>query len=159
MELNEILKVEAQQSGIQTETDSLGLTRIMINDEFLIHLRDLPDKKCFFMYAKLCTLPPLIDPQRLNICEMLLEANLFGDEVGDAAMALHRQSEKVVLMKRFDSETTTHEMYKNKLQQFVNCLSYWKQKLSVEGNSLPFAQEESDILELMSKRNMDVLLI
>ena len=160
MKLAEILEQANQQMGAgRIETDQLGVTRLLINDKYLIHLRSTQDLKFFHLYAKVGTLPKSIKKE--EVCETLLEANLFGEETNNALFGLHRESGNIVLMKVFETENITVQKYLHDFQLFINYLAHWKEKLSDSSASADSycSASETDILTLMSQRQQKVFFI
>lgn len=155
MKLSEILEVSLSGG----ETDSLGVTRILINDKYLIHLRSSTDEEHFYLYAKVGNLPAR--DGREEICEKLLEANLFGEGTGNSMFALHRQTNTIILMKIFDSSSTSLESYTQQLQQFISYLREWKEKFSdlAAKAGMEISSSEDDILTIMSQRKQKILFI
>lgn len=155
MKLSEILEQAVQQSGApRVETDALGVTRLLINDKYLIHLRSSPDEKFFYLYSKAGELPQA--GKKDTICEMLLEANLFGEDTGNAMFSVHRETRSIILMKIFDASNTTLESYQRDFQLFINTLAYWKEKLAggiVDGSKQP---AETDVLNLMGRKDKKI---
>lgn len=160
MILSEILAQVAQQSGApRAETDAMGVTRLLINEKYLVHLRSSADDKYFYMYSKAGQLPQT--SARGSLCEMLLEANLFGDETGKAMFSVHKETNTIILMKIFEAANTSFESYQHDFQLFINSLAHWKEKLassSPAGTSSAPGQSvgESDVLHLMSQHNQRI---
>lgn len=150
MELKELI---AQISDEAPKPDALGVYRLQINDQHLIHLRASPSGKRIFLYAK-CG-----DRDRggnqTALYETLMEANLFGQETGNAQLVATKKA--IVLMQTFISEILTKELYETELQSFVDTLVHWKEKLA---SFVPKGDGgDEDILHLMSQHDQQVLFI
>lgn len=156
MKLNEILLEEKQRADQwEIEEDEYRVIRIWINDQHLIHLRNSPDEKLFYLYAKVSSLPP--QPHQVKIYETLLEANLFGKQTGLAVLAIQIKSNSIILMRTFETSVTTFESYSRGFQDFMNYLVYWKEEMQRLITTLPDSHE--DLLNIMSKRNQQILFI
>jgi len=156
MKLNEILERENHQSGAPPiEEDSLGVKRMWINDQHLIHFRSSPEDKYFYVYAKISIIPKSTIQNK--IYETLLAANLFGEETGNSVLALHVKSNSIILMRTFESDLTTYEYYLTEFQSFIDYLVHWKEKTQKLLEHTPSSSE--NMLEIMSKRNQTILFI
>lgn len=155
MKFKEILRKEAELQGEkEIEVDEYGVVRFWINDQHLLHLRGSPDDHFFYLYAKICPLPPLAQDK---IYEILLEANLFGEETGQAFFAIHLSSQSIVLMRTFESDTTTFDHYMHEFQVFVDYLVFWKKKM--KDMLLDLDKSQENVLNLMSKRHQKIVFI
>lgn len=153
MKLDDIIKEEIRLSGNQVEVDEQDVKRIWVNDQHLIHLRSSPDEQYFYLYAKAASLPETYDQSK--VYEQLLSANLFGQKTANAVFAIHLQSKSIVLMKIFEVESTSFELYTKEFQHFINALVYWKEKLdTIRGQA---SSENDHLLQLMSKRHQIIM--
>jgi hypothetical protein len=156
MNLKEILREEQKRiKDFHLEEDEYGVKRLWINQQHLLHLRSSPDDNYFYLYAKIAPVPPLA--QKLKIYEELLKANLFGTTTGHAVLALHASSNSLILMHEFEAAHTTFESYTEYLQDFINYLVYWKDKMGSLWQKQGKTQE--DLLQIMSKKNQTILFI
>jgi hypothetical protein len=135
------------------------VTRLLINDKYLVHLRSSTDLKFFHLYAKAGTLPQ--SAKKEEICEILLETNLFVEETNNAQFGLHRESGNIVLMKVIEAENITLEKYLHDFRHFISYLAHFKEKLSGKAASADSSSSisETDILTLMSQRKQKVFFI
>ncbi|MBM7072280.1 type III secretion system chaperone [Shewanella sp. 202IG2-18] len=111
------------------ETDEIGVVRFTLGNQFLIYLRNAFDEKTFYLYAQVGELPVTTDA-KMQCYQQLLEANLFGDGVGLANLAIHQESNSIILTQTFNALHTNYSAFESAYISFLEYLTFWDEKLN-----------------------------
>jgi hypothetical protein len=154
--IEELLSEAHVQMGFsKVEKDVLGVIRLLVNDNWLLHIRIAEDSKALCLYALAGKLP---DKLTKELLEMLLEANLYPEANHDIQFSIHAKTQSIILSKAIAASALTVHSYIADLEEFVSFLTYWKEKLShIEEEKT--AQCENDLMKLMSNRNQQIFMV
>ncbi len=129
MNFNELIeKFNNNSPHLNLECDEVGVVRFFVGDEHLIYMRGNLDDSFFFLYASAGNLPKT-NEEKAILYQKLLEANLFGDGVGLACLAIHQESDKIILTQTFDMQYTDYYAFEAAYKSFLRHLNYWSNDL------------------------------
>ena len=130
MKFNELIQQFSKQyPQVTLRVDETGVVKIQLSDEQIIYLRNALDDETFFLYAQVGKLPTSAE-EKLFCQQRLLEANLFGDGVGKASLAIHNDSSSIILTQTFLTQHTDYAAFDVTYHLFIKYLLYWREELT-----------------------------
>ena len=105
---------------------SEGVYRLLVDQQWLLCLEAIEEEGCFFLFSSVCEIPKQGEVEALRSA---LSGNLFGKETGDAVLALHLDTDLLILFRRFEEATLRHEELMQGVQEFISLLRHWKEKI------------------------------
>ena len=129
MNFNELIQQFSKyNSHLTIDCDEIGVVRFFVNNDHLIYMRNALDDKTYFLYAQVGELP-IINNEKLICYQKLLEANLFGDGVGQANLSIHLDTNSIILTQTFNAQYTDYSAFEDAYHRFFNYLCYWSDEL------------------------------
>jgi len=136
------------------ELDESGVCRLLINDSCVVSLEQSLDGQGFYLYATVGSIPL---GQEKKFGMMALTGNLFGKETGKSSLGFAADSRSLVLFRYFDADTTDTHTFTQKLETFMQYLTYWMNK--IEETAISGLQEvslEKHIYDLQAHQKMKI---
>ncbi len=130
MSLEELLESTSNRLGLNPlSLNAAGVCRLVIDGGFGVTIeKSLIDQAAHF-YTELMRLP---DQDREPLFAQLLEAQLFGREVGDGIrFGLDLQTGEILLQRKLTLEGLSQDDFYAALTEFVNWAEHWQRKLGV----------------------------
>ena len=109
---------------LELHVDQTGVVHIQLKNDHIIFLRTSLNEETFFLYAQVGELPTT-DEDKLPCMQRLLEANLFGDGVGLASLAIHSESNSIILTQTLLAQHTDYAVFEDAYRRFLEYYLYW----------------------------------
>lgn len=105
-----------------------GTCQLVMDDNLAITIEDAPLERSAHLYAKVASTP---DTGREDFFAALLEAQLFGREVGEGcAFGYERATGEILLCRKISLGAVDESTFSQILTEFVNWAEHWSTKLS-----------------------------
>jgi hypothetical protein len=128
--VNDLIAGMALRLGLGLELNEEGAGRLVFEDKYAVDIQLLnEDEHRFFLSS---TLAEREAPSEAEL-KMLLDANLFGQGTGEAALAYDPDLEEIVLQRSFDARFTDLDQLMAALEEFVNVVASWTERLAQRG--------------------------
>ena len=119
-------------------------------DKYAVDIQVLDNEEHRFFLAS--TVAQAEAPSEAEL-KMLLDANLFGQGTGEAALAYDPDLEEIILQRSFDARFTDLEQLMAALEEFVNVVASWTGRLAQQGTdhsaeTTALAQGDPSILRI-----------
>ncbi len=127
MNLKDIIAELGKQMGLDNvKLDENGLCRLVFDKNYIVDIEEAEDKKTVHIYSAIGIIP-LEGKEALYT--KILEANLFGQGTGGATFAIDPNLSEVILFKSLNIEKTDYQDFANELEEFVNWVATWTEKI------------------------------
>lgn len=137
MHIKDALDQLGKQIGVpDLALDENGVCRMIFDRNLVVDLEQSDDASVLHIHSTLTGIPA---EGRETLYGSLLAANLFGAETGGAVFALDIPAGEVVLFKSFRMDETEYQDFVNGLENFVQQIENWKERLGA-----PVSSEVSD---------------
>ena len=129
MSLHQLLRHVSEDLGIpELALNSNGVCQINVDEGVTLSIEDLPSDGSAQIYA---TVANASQSERETLFSTLLEAQLFGREIGDGmAFGLERSSGDILLCRKIRVDGADPEAFGMVLNEFVAWAEHWQKKLS-----------------------------
>lgn len=144
MNLNTLLASLPPELGLlDSAQDARGICELVVDGTLKITIEEQPLTQDLYLYSVVATLPESGDP---TLMATLLEAQLFGREVGEGiSFGLDRAESAVLIWRKLCLESDEPENCTRALTEFINWAEHWQTKLSTPVAAGP----EGDVGESM----------
>ncbi|MCG8435252.1 MAG: type III secretion system chaperone [Gammaproteobacteria bacterium] len=141
MKSHDLLGELSRQTGVDAAFNATGTARLVFDGRLAVDLESDDEGDRLHVYSVLTGLPADSD-ERLRLSEMLLTANLFEAGTGAARFAIDEHQGEVVLCLSLDLKAVDYQRFVAILEDFVDRLDYWLQRLdAIGGNDAVVAAE------------------
>ena len=120
----------AQKLGLSMELNEEGACRLVFEDKYTVDIQVQEGQENRFFF--LSTVGQVEAPTEAQL-RMLLDANLFGQGTGEAALAYDPDMEEIVLQRCFDARYADLGQLMAALEEFVNIVASWTERLDEQG--------------------------
>ncbi len=129
MLLAELLREVAEDLGLPELTlNASGVCQVVVDGHLEVTLEEVPLEQSVHIYSAVASVP---DSGREEYFASLLEAQLFGREIGEgAAFGFDRDAGDILLCRKLSLTDMDGERLAAALNEFVNWAEHWKTKLS-----------------------------
>jgi hypothetical protein len=123
------------------ELDADGGTQLTFGQDLVVDLEQLPGSDVLYLSAPVGQLDSgLLTEARAELLAELLAANLLGRDTGGATLALDTLLDEVVLCRGLPSDGLTLGALRQALEDFLDHLSAWRQRLAEGAAGAPAAR-------------------
>jgi hypothetical protein len=148
--VNDLIAGIAQRLGLPLGLNEDGAGRLVFEDKYAVDIQVLDNEEHRFFLAS--TVAQAEAPSEAEL-KMLLDANLFGQGTGEAALAYDPDLEEIILQRSFDARFTDLEQLMAALEEFVNVVASWTGRLAQQGTdhsaeTTALAQGDTSILRI-----------
>jgi Tir chaperone protein (CesT) family len=141
--VNDLIAGMAQRLGLSLELNEDGAGRLVFEDKYAVDIQVLDDEEHRFYLSS--TVGQAEAPSEAEL-KTLLDANLFGQGTGEAALAFDQDLEEIVLQRSFDVRFTDLDQLMAALEEFVNVAASWTERLAQQGADRSRASAEATAL-------------
>ncbi len=126
MDLRILLQELAQKFNFtaELEKDPQGFYRLEINEKTVLLLKE----NNFGLTCK-SDITPIASDDNEDLLTLLMRANFTGQGTGGAILCLNPTGQKLLLQNHVFGDLNYKE-FKEKIEEFVNYLNYWKTRVS-----------------------------
>jgi hypothetical protein len=141
--VDRVLAAFAAEMDMEPEDLALedGYTCLAIDKVSVLHIRLAEKEAGLDLFMELGTLPS--GPERLGLCEDMLQGNVLFQGTGGPALGLDRERGIATLTLRISLPGLTTEHFRNSLEIFLNAVKFWCERLAGtakdEGSAVPDA--------------------
>jgi len=128
--IDDLIAGVAQQLGLTMELNDEGACRLVFEDKYTVDIQVEEDQKNRFYF--LSTVGQAEAPTEAQL-RTLLDANLFGQGTGEAALAYDPDMEEIALQRCFDARYVDLGQLMAALEEFVNIVASWTERLDERG--------------------------
>jgi Tir chaperone protein (CesT) family len=128
--VNDLIAGMAQQLGLSMELNDEGACRLVFEDKYTVDIQVQEGQENRFFL--LSTVGQSEAPTEAQL-RTLLDANLFGQGTGEAALAYDPEMEEIVLQRCFDARYVDLGQLMGSLEEFVNIVASWTERLGEQG--------------------------
>ena len=128
--VHDLIAGMAQRLGLSLELNEDGAGRLVFEDRYAVDIQVLDDEEHRFYISS--TVGQADTPSEAEL-KTLLDANLFGQGTGEAALAFDPDLEEIVLQRSFDARFTDLDQLMAALEEFVNVAASWTERLAQQG--------------------------
>jgi Tir chaperone protein (CesT) family len=128
--IKDLIAGVAQQLGLTMELNDEGACRLVFEDKYTVDIQVEEDQENRFYF--LSTVGQAEGPTEAQL-RNLLDANLFGQGTGEAALAYDPDMEEIVLQRCFDARYVDLGQLMAALEEFVNIVASWTERLDEQG--------------------------
>jgi hypothetical protein len=127
---NRVLAAFAAEMDLAPENLALedGYTCLAIDKGSVLHLRLAEKEAGLDLFMELGTLPS--GPERLGLCEDMLQGNVLFQGTGGPALGLDRERGIATLTLRVSLPDLTVEHFRDSLEIFLNAVAFWRERLA-----------------------------
>jgi hypothetical protein len=132
--LDELLSAVSGQDGLPNlTTNDQGVCQFRVDDRLTITLEAIPQEPAAHLYTVLCHAG---ESGREDLFASLLEAHLFGRELGDGlAFGYDPATAEILLYRRLTAHEMSEEAFLAALSTFINWADHWSEKLTQGSDS------------------------
>ena len=129
MSLDQLLRHVFEDLGIpELALNGHGVYQITTEEGVIVSIEDAPLEGSAHFYATIATAP---DMDREALFSTLLEAQLFGSEVGEGlAFGFERSSGEILLCRKLRIDSIDPEPFGLALNEFIAWAEHWQKKLA-----------------------------
>ncbi|MDR2788732.1 MAG: type III secretion system chaperone [Candidatus Accumulibacter sp.] len=105
-----------------------GYTCLAVNQASVLHLRLAEEALALDVFMELGALP--FGPERLRLCEDMLQGNVLFQGTGGAALGMDRERGIAVLSLRVPLPGLEAKVFRDGLERFLAAAEFWKDRLA-----------------------------
>jgi Tir chaperone protein (CesT) family len=124
--VNELIAGMAQRLGLSLELNDEGACRLVFEDKRTVDIQVQEGQENRFYFVS--TVGQAEAPTEAQL-RTLLDANLFGQGTGEAALAYDPDMEEILLQRCFDARYVDLGQLMAALEEFVNIVASWTERL------------------------------
>jgi hypothetical protein len=124
--VNDLIAGMAQQLGLSMELNDEGACRLVFEDKYTVDIQVQEGQENRFFFVS--TVGQAEAPTEAQL-RTLLDANLFGQGTGEAALAYDPDMEEILLQRCFDARYVDLGQLMAALEEFVNIVASWTERL------------------------------
>jgi Tir chaperone protein (CesT) family len=128
--VNDLIAGMAQQLGLSMELNDEGACRLVFEDKYTVDIQVQEGQENRFYFVS--TVGQAEAPTEAQL-RTLLDANLFGQGTGEAALAYDPDMEEILLQRCFDARYVDLGQLMAALEEFVNIVASWTERLDGQG--------------------------
>jgi Tir chaperone protein (CesT) family len=128
--VNDLIAGMAQRLGLSVELNEEGACRLVFEDKYTVDIQVMEDQENRFFFTSAVAQAEAPSEAELKT---LLDANLFGQGTGEAALAYDPDMEEIVLQRSFDARFIDVDQLMAALEEFVNIVASWTERLGESG--------------------------
>ncbi len=122
--------------------------RLIFDENLEVDIEKSTEEDSFWMHAVVSRISL---ENKASFYETLLEANLFGMGTGNAYFGLDLNREEILLFTKISLKNLDYHTFEKNIEEFVNRLEYWKDKLE---NGELLNRETIEGIDLMNTRGI-----
>lgn len=128
MSLDQLLRYVSQETGLpDLSLNSHGVCQFTVDDSIVITVEDAPLQSSAHFYSTIAHAP---DSQRETLFATLLEAQLFGREIGEgSAFGFERSTGEILLCRTLRIDGVDNDGFAEALSEFIAWAEHWHSKL------------------------------
>jgi hypothetical protein len=104
--------------------DENGSCTFEFDGRFQVGIEAPEESEIVHLYAVIAAVPA-DETERAMLCERLLKLNLFGEETGGAAFAIHEATNNVLLCFNVTVEECDAQVFENRIGNFIEVADRW----------------------------------
>ena len=132
-----------QKLGLSVELNEEGACRLVFEDKYTVDIQVQEGQENRFYLLSTVGQAEAPTEERLRT---LLDANLFGQGTGEAALAFDPDMEEIVLQRCFDARYVDLGQLMGALEEFVNVVASWTERL--DGQTADTARNSAEATAL-----------
>jgi len=125
MSLKEIIKQLSRDFNLGF-SEGEEVYSLSVNDLYEVYLEKSIEPHVFLLSAPVCLVP---DKGAEETYRLLLEANLYGEAMGQHVLAIDKGSDQVVLFRWFNELEISYAEFLDHLKCFVKQVATWEEKI------------------------------
>jgi hypothetical protein len=141
MSLKEIIKQLSRDFNLGF-SEGEEVYSLVVNDIYEVYLEKSIEPHIFLLSAPVCRIP---EKGAEKAYRLLLEANLYGQEMGQHVLAIDKRSNQVVLFRWFNELEISYTEFLDHLKCFVKHVETWEEKIEQFPDHEEGEEELSDL--------------
>lgn len=128
MSLDQLLRHVSTELGLPDfRLNANGVCQFTVDDGVVITIEDAPLERSAHFYSTIASVP---DSQRDTLFATLLEAQLFGREIGEgSAFGFERSAGEILLCRKIRIDAVEADAFAEALSEFIAWAEHWQSKL------------------------------
>ncbi len=129
MSLHNLLEAVATDLGVpELRLSPGGVCQIIVDGDLAVSIEDAPLEQAAHLYSSVANVP---ETRREEFYAALLEAQLFGREIGDGCVfGLEPSSGELLLCRKLNLANVEPAEFSDALGEFINWAEHWRTKLA-----------------------------